>query len=304
MTTRLYPRTEKSTFRHSAYRREAFVKILVAIPVTLLMVVGIPQAVASTGVIGLPSVGSERLAQIGSAPQLPNGAESGSYLTSGTELHFDVVLDPTDAQALTSYASAVTDASSPEYHHYLTTSEFAQEFGASSSTVSIVRAELESEGLTPGATDADNLVVPVTGTVGAAARLSTRVSVPTPLRTASPDSPTRQHRHCPSTWHRVLWPSSVCLRHPYNPLTSVARVWQPTTRRKTRSLSNPLLHRVPRLSGTSALPSARVGPSRVRQRSVPPMLAERMATLRTRRINSPRITDSPDCTERTTRDRA
>ena len=132
------------------------------------MVVGIPQAVASTGVIGLPSVGSERLAQIGSAPQLPNGAESGSYLTSGTELHFDVVLDPTDAQALTSYASAVTDASSPEYHHYLTTSEFAQEFGASSSTVSIVRAELESEGLTPGATDADNLVVPVTGTVGAA----------------------------------------------------------------------------------------------------------------------------------------
>jgi subtilase family serine protease len=60
--------------------------------------------------------------------------------------------------------SAVSTPGSPEYHHYLSASQFAAEFGPSASEVAQVSSALRSEGLTVGTPERGSNFLPVSGT--------------------------------------------------------------------------------------------------------------------------------------------
>jgi subtilase family serine protease len=99
------------------------------------------------------------------APVPPGATPIGPASTTDT-LPLVVTLQPQDPAALSAYAQAVSDPTSPDYRHFLTPSQFATQFGATSSTVAAVTSALRAEGLSVGAPSALGLSVPVTGTVG------------------------------------------------------------------------------------------------------------------------------------------
>ncbi|WP_327375935.1 S53 family peptidase [Streptomyces sp. NBC_01216] len=124
---------------------------------------GIPAAQAAT----TEEPGPKR---VGSAPKIPRGAVRTADPAAGEKLDLNVVLEPRDQAALNRFVAAVSDPTSPQYRQYLGTGEFAATFGAAPRTVAKVRAELEAKGLTVGELEADGLTLPVTTTVGGAAK--------------------------------------------------------------------------------------------------------------------------------------
>ncbi len=113
---------------------------------------------------------------------------------------FDVTLSPRSPAGLAAYIASLSNTASPNFHHYLTTSEFAQRFGASASSVEAVRNYFRGFGLRAGALSKGRLVLHVRGTTteiahafaarvetlrrsnGAlAAQLATKGTVPAPI---------------------------------------------------------------------------------------------------------------------------
>lgn len=103
-------------------------------------------------------------ARIGFAPEVPAAAAAVSPLAGTTSLSVDVVLQPRDPGALSSYAHAVSTPGSGSYRHYLTEPQFVARYAPTSQTVGLVRRALVDAGLHPGATSADNLSIPVRAT--------------------------------------------------------------------------------------------------------------------------------------------
>ena len=99
--------------------------------------------------------------RIGSVPQLP----AGTSLVAGTAairtMRLTVALAPRDPIALSSYAAAVGDPTSPDYRHYLTPAEFRARFAPTRSTLIRVEAALRRHGLLPGTVTANGLAVHV-----------------------------------------------------------------------------------------------------------------------------------------------
>jgi hypothetical protein len=119
-----------------------------------------PAAVAATpaGAAPLPTT---RL--VGSAAPLPTGAAVVGPVDPAEQVTADVVLRPQDPAALQRVAASVADPRSPDYRHYLTTSQFRQDFGPSPQSTAAVRDWLAAAGLTLGATSANGMLVPVSG---------------------------------------------------------------------------------------------------------------------------------------------
>ncbi|MEY9843190.1 subtilase family serine protease [Streptacidiphilus sp. BW17] len=110
-------------------------------------------------------------ARIGATPRVPAGAvRTGTTPSSSTTLHLAVNLQPRDPAALSAFVSAVSDKSSPLYHHYLGTGQFAQTFGPTQSTIDSVEQALRSQGLTPGTVTQDGLSIPVTTSIATASK--------------------------------------------------------------------------------------------------------------------------------------
>ncbi len=76
-----------------------------------------------------------------------------------------VTLKPRDPAALATEVQEVSDPGSPEYHHFLTPAQFAQQFGPTATTIAQVTSNLRQEGLTVGTPSATGLSLPVSGTV-------------------------------------------------------------------------------------------------------------------------------------------
>ncbi|MHB8452719.1 MAG: protease pro-enzyme activation domain-containing protein, partial [Mycobacteriales bacterium] len=92
-------------------------------------------------------------------------------------LHLDVTLSPPDPAGLRSYLAALSDRTSPLFHHFLSRGQFGQLFGPSLAEVAAVSAALRSVGLAPGAATVDRLSIPVDTTVGGADNaLRTRIA--------------------------------------------------------------------------------------------------------------------------------
>src|ERR1700722_12969387 len=95
----------------------------------------------------------------------PPGATLIGPAPATTSLPLVVTLNPRDPAALAAEVQAISDPSSPEYRHFLTPSQFAQQFGPTTSTVKQVTSALQQEGLNVGTPSSTGLSLPVSGTV-------------------------------------------------------------------------------------------------------------------------------------------
>ncbi|MFE6049685.1 protease pro-enzyme activation domain-containing protein, partial [Kitasatospora sp. NPDC056446] len=106
--------------------------------------------------------------RVGTVPAVPSDAAKTAAPADDTPVQLSVHLKSRDEAGANALASAVSDKSSPLYHHFLKTGEFAQRFGADRATVAKVAQALSAQGLKPGALEADGLTIPVSTTVSQA----------------------------------------------------------------------------------------------------------------------------------------
>jgi kumamolisin len=102
----------------------------------------------------------------GAAP-LPSNV---TVVSTPINTSFDVSLKVQNAAALSTYIAGLTNPSSPDYRHFLTTSEFASRFGAASSSVDALRTYLSNYGLHVGSLSKGHVVLHVSGSTRAIAR--------------------------------------------------------------------------------------------------------------------------------------
>ena len=86
-------------------------------------------------------------------------------LPEDKQMHLSVVLSLRNQPALTSLLQRLYDPSSPDYRHFLTVTQFAEQFGPTEQDYAAVAAYLQSQGLTVEAAPVNRLVVPVSGSV-------------------------------------------------------------------------------------------------------------------------------------------
>lgn len=102
---------------------------------------------------------------VGHAPALPHNSVSAAAPAASKKLTLDVELNTGHAAALSAYAAGVSDKNSSYYHHYLTPSQVAADFGASKSEIAAVEASLRAQGLTVGSVSSNGMFISATGTV-------------------------------------------------------------------------------------------------------------------------------------------
>jgi subtilase family serine protease len=117
---------------------------------------------AALGVLSAPALAATSgQTRIGTEPELPSGTTLLAGVASVPRLQVTLALEPRDSAALKDYAAAVGDPTSPDYRHYLTPSQFRQQFAPAPATVAAVEASLRSHGLKPGAVTANGLSIHV-----------------------------------------------------------------------------------------------------------------------------------------------
>jgi subtilase family serine protease len=107
---------------------------------------------------------SGRRALVQQAAAVPAGSSVIGSVSASARVQVTLALTPSDPQALDSYATQVSDPSSPLYRHYLSVDQFAARFGAGSSEEASVRSALTQAGLTVGAVSSNGLSVRASGT--------------------------------------------------------------------------------------------------------------------------------------------
>ena len=105
---------------------------------------------------------------VGHTPTLPKGAAAAAAPTASTKLSLEIELNTGHSAELAQYASGVGDKNSPYYHQYLTPSQVAQYFGASSTQISAVEAQLRSAGLSVDSVSSDRMFISASATVAQA----------------------------------------------------------------------------------------------------------------------------------------
>ncbi len=114
-----------------------------------------------------PALASQARVEVAGASPVPT---TSTVINSTITTSFDVVLQQTNQVALKAYISSLSNTASPNYHHYLTPSEFAQRFGASSSSIARVRSYLARYGLSNVSLSKGHILLHVTGSSADIAR--------------------------------------------------------------------------------------------------------------------------------------
>lgn len=83
---------------------------------------------------------------------------------------FDLALKVTNQAALTSFIASLSNSASANYHHYLTPTQYAKQFGATRTSVNAVRAYFASFGLYVGSLSTGRNILHVSGTTTNIAR--------------------------------------------------------------------------------------------------------------------------------------
>ncbi|HEY1777833.1 MAG TPA: protease pro-enzyme activation domain-containing protein [Solirubrobacteraceae bacterium] len=125
----------------------------------------IPVVALLAFVLAPSSGASTRTTLIGGVPAISAGAHDSGRLSAHKRLSLTVVLRPRDADALHSFALAVSTPGSPLYRHYLGVHAFATRFGAAPGSLALVRHTLRRDGLHVGAVARNDLSLSVSGTV-------------------------------------------------------------------------------------------------------------------------------------------
>ena len=148
--------------RNGAMRR-------LGLPAAVLgLALGTAQLAAAAPSLAASSATSTSRAAVGHAPALPKGTVSAAAPAAATKLSLDIQLNTGHAAELSAYAAAVGNRNSPYYHQYLTPSQVAEYFGATSTEISAVESALAGEGLTVGSVSANGMFVSASGTVAQA----------------------------------------------------------------------------------------------------------------------------------------
>ncbi|MGB8195516.1 MAG: protease pro-enzyme activation domain-containing protein [Acidimicrobiales bacterium] len=95
---------------------------------------------------------------------------SDTVVNTAITTSFDVTLSPRDERGLTSYIASLSNTASPDFHRYLTPSQFAASYGASAASVTAVRDYFAGFGLHVGNLSASRLLLRVRGTTTQIAR--------------------------------------------------------------------------------------------------------------------------------------
>jgi subtilase family serine protease len=148
------------------FSRSGTVRRLALPAAALSIALGAAQlAAAAPSFAAAPS--SSRVA-VGQSPALPKGTAAAAAPAASTKLSLDIQLSTGRSAELSAYAAGVGDRNSPYYHQYLTPSQVAEYFGASSAEISAVESALAGEGLTVGTVSADKMFISASGTVAQA----------------------------------------------------------------------------------------------------------------------------------------
>jgi subtilase family serine protease len=130
------------------------------------VLVSVAVVAGAAAMLGAGNAGaSGARVRIGSAARVPLGARFGPALPAARRLRLTIALTPRRPAALRAFATAVSTPGTPQYGHYLTVARFARRFGATSSQIAAVAAAMRAEGLRVGAPSANDLTLPVSGTV-------------------------------------------------------------------------------------------------------------------------------------------
>ena len=92
-------------------------------------------------------------------------AQPAGLMPQSQRMNLSIVLPLRNQAELTSLISRLYDPSSPDYHRFLTGAQFAQQFAPTAEDYKAVVAFAQANGFTVGASPANRLVVPITGTV-------------------------------------------------------------------------------------------------------------------------------------------
>jgi hypothetical protein len=123
------------------------------------LVAGVLAAVSLIVVATSASAGPRAPVRISPAAQLPQGATATGSVPDSMSVSGAVVLKPRNQAGLNQFLAAVTNHSSPQYHHYLTPGQYASEFGPTSATVQSVRSQLSAQGLNVTGTSDNGMLV-------------------------------------------------------------------------------------------------------------------------------------------------
>jgi subtilase family serine protease len=123
---------------------------------------------APLAVLGAPSgsAGASLRAKVAlgqGAPRVPSDVTRVGPLAGAQVVHLDVALAGQDPSGLAAEVTAVSTPGSPDYHHYLTSSQFAATYGPTASEVAQVTAALRAEGLSVGSAAPGSTLLPVSG---------------------------------------------------------------------------------------------------------------------------------------------
>ena len=111
-----------------------------------------------------------RFIAVGAVAHIPSTARVVGALSPRRVIQLGVALAPRSPIALRELATGVSSPGSPLFHHFVDSATFASEFGATQATVQRVETMLRSEGLHPGPVSSNDLLVPVSASVGALQR--------------------------------------------------------------------------------------------------------------------------------------
>lgn len=93
------------------------------------------------------------------------GAKSTGATPGDQQLQLAITLHPRNGGTLQTLLTELSDKHSPNYHHYLTSAQYTQNFGRSSAEVQTVESYLTSQGFTITGASANNLVIDATAPV-------------------------------------------------------------------------------------------------------------------------------------------
>ena len=125
--------------------------------------------VLGVGALALPAPAGaalpDRVLLTQAVPSLPQGTAQLGGAPAGQTLDLDVSLAGQDPSGLAQEVAAVSTPSSPAYRHYLSSAQYASEFGPSAPEVAQVSSVLRGQGLTVGQPLPGGALLPVSGSV-------------------------------------------------------------------------------------------------------------------------------------------
>ena len=127
---------------------------------TLVPLLAVGMGLASVALPVAPSSASEPRVVVAGFTPIPRGDAVVAQPMTAT---FAVALHQDHAAALNAFIASLSDPASPNYRHFLTTSQFAQRFGASDATVAAVTHYFAGYGLHVGALSRGRILLHVSG---------------------------------------------------------------------------------------------------------------------------------------------